>query len=173
MKLRGHLLCWLHRLSIGLILGAVVMGYAADYSETAIGTHVWAGFLFAVIMGFTFAMTVFYFAGLGVGMRQAAAGRADLAKYLERAAALRKRLALPLGLALVTLMAAVILGGGSQTRTLPDWPHHLFSLGALVSTIYASWKSERSIRANESLVSRLEAVLEGIERPAGRAAPGT
>ena len=151
----------LHRASVVLILAAVLMGYGVALGRVSAGAHIAYGFAFALVISFTHAMTLFYFAGMGVSMRRAAAGVRSGSAFLEQAESMRRRLALPLGLALVTLMAAAILGGGSHTRTLPSWVHHIVSLAALASNLFACARSIRLIRANESVIQELEARLRG------------
>jgi hypothetical protein len=157
----GRALVVLHGISGILIAAATVMGYVSARDEASLGAHVWAGFLFALVIGFTHAMTLFWFAGMGVGMREAAAGKPGTGPCLERAAVLRRRVAVPLGVALVTLMAAVILGGGSHTRVLSGTPHHVASIAALLSGLFLNVLAARTIAAYESIVRELESIIEG------------
>ena len=149
----------LHWTSGALVVAATLMGYISVRDEASVGAHVWTGFLFALVIGFTHAMTLFWFAGMGVGMREAAAGRPGSTACLEKAAALRRRIALPLGVALVSLMTAVILGGGSHSRTLSAAPHHVASIVAVVSGLAFNLLAVRSIGAYESLVRELETII--------------
>ena len=161
----GRFLVMLQWLSALLIVAATVMGYLSMRDEGAIGGHVWAGFLIAIVIAFTHAMTLFWFAGMGVGMREAAAaataagGKAGTDACLAKAAVLRKRVALPLGVALVSLMAAVILGGGAHTRALSSAPHHIASMVALVAGLFQNVLAVRSIVAYESVVRELETLI--------------
>lgn len=155
----GRALVALHWISGILLAAATVIGYLGARDEGTLGAHVWSGFLFALVIGFTHAMTLFWFAGMGVGMREAAAGKAAAGSCLHRAAALRRRIALPLGAALVSLMAAVILGGGSHTRALSGTPHHVASIAAVVSGLYLNVLAARTIVAYESLVRELEDII--------------
>jgi hypothetical protein len=130
-----------------LMVGTVVMGYAAAYGYLDLARHIPCGFFFALISVFAHTMTLFYFAGLGASMREAVGSRGDLRPRLAEAARLRKGLALPLGLAVATVMAAVILGGGSHTRRLPVWVHHGAAVAALVCNLWAAVRSIGSIGA--------------------------
>lgn len=159
MTLMGRFLVMLQWLSALLLVAATVMGYLSMRDEGAIGGHVWAGFLIAIVIGFTHAMTLFWFAGMGVGMREAAAGKAGTEHCLARAAVLRKRVALPLGVALVSLMAAVILGGGAHTRALSSAPHHIASVVAVVAGLFQNVLAVRSIVAYESVVREVELLI--------------
>jgi len=162
----GGFLRFMHLLSALLMIGAVVIGYAAARGPDVLGFHAASGFFIAIVIGFTHAMTLFWFAGLGVGMREAARGapasgdRSGQA-YLDRASRSRRRVATPLGIALVLLMAATILGGGSHTRMIPDWPHHVLSIAALISNLIFNGIAAREILTYQALVRRCEAFIEG------------
>ena len=159
MSLIGRVLILLHGVSILLMAGAVAMGYGAAAGMVEIPVHLRYGFYTSLGIVFTLVMTIFYFIGIGASMREAAGGHRTYAGHLDAAARLRKHLALPIGLALVTLMAAVILGGGSHTHKLPSWVHHTASLLALVFNVHAAWWSIDSIRANERLIATLEEAI--------------
>lgn len=155
----GRLLVRLQPIAAILIAVATVLGYVAGFRDTVIGPHIWIGFGVALVAGFTHAMTMFYFAGIGVSLRQAAGGRKDLGHLLERAGMLRRRIATPLGLALVTVMAATILGAGSHTRRLPPWPHHSFSLAALALNLVGARIAYRAILEQEAIVEAMNHAL--------------
>jgi len=159
MSLMGRILILLHVVSTLLMAGAVAMGYGAAAGIVEVPVHLRYGFFTSLGIVFTLVMTIFYFVGIGASMREVAGGQRTCAAPLEEAARLRRQLALPLGLALVTLMAAVILGGGSHTHTLPSWVHHGAALAAVVFNVYAGWRSINSIRANERLIATLEEAI--------------
>ncbi len=159
MTLTGRLLILLHAVSALLMAGAVAMGYGAAVGVVEVPVHLRYGFFTSLGIVFTLVMTIFYFVGIGASMREVAGGHRTCAAHLEEAARLRRQLALPLGLALVTLMAAVILGGGSHTHKLPSWVHHGAALWALVCNLYAGWRSIDSIRTNERLIVTLEEAI--------------
>jgi hypothetical protein len=148
-----------------LMIASMAMGYASTYGYLGLARHIPFGFISALIIVFAHSMTLFYFAGVGASMREAVGRHADLMGRLEEAARLRRGLALPLGLAIVTLMAAVILGGGSHTRKLPAWVHHGAALAALLFNLAAAVRSIRSIGAHETLIEGLEDAIE--DGPAG------
>lgn len=154
----------LNLISACLMILAVAMGYLLARGPVSAFQHISWGFVSALIIAFTHAMTMFYFAGIGVSMREAAAGVPECAPYLAEASRLRAQLAAPLGFALVSLMAAVILGGGSHTTWLSSWPHHGLSLAALCLNLYANTTATRMIVAQERLLRRMEEVLRDIER---------
>lgn len=172
MTLMGRTLRLLHAFAVLLMLVNVALGYGVAYGYTSIARHIPWGFFGALVIAFTHAMTMFYFAGIGVSMREASAGRRWCEPYLQSAEKLRRGLALPLGLAIISLMAAVILGGGSHTRTLPFWAHHTAALGALGFNLFASWRSLRSIRINETLIRSLQDALTTRTGHAGRDSAG-
>ena len=159
MTLMGRTLRLLHLLAAGLMLSNVALGYGVAYGYVTAAQHIPWGFFSGLVVALAHAMTMFYFAGLGVSMREEAAGRKWCLPYLDSAAKLRRSLALPLGLALVSLMAAIILGGGSHTRTLPFWPHHAISIVALALNLFANWRSLVFIGANEALIRRMQEAL--------------
>ena len=156
----GLVLRLLHAVSALLMIGNVVLGYAAAYGYIGLERHIPYGFLSALVIVFAHAMTLFYFMGIGSSMREAITGRADLTALVSEGAASRRRLPLLLGLALVTLMAAVILGGGSHTQRLPFWIHHSMAMAALVINLIANQVSGRAINTCRALIVRIERSLE-------------
>jgi len=159
MTLMARTLRMMHLLAAGLMLSNVALGYGVAYGFVTAARHIPWGFFSGLVIAMAHAMTVFYFAGIGVSMREEAAGRKWCAPYLDSAAKLRRGLSLVLGLAIVSLMAAIILGGGSHTRTLALWPHHAVSIAALVLNLFANWRSLVFIGANEALIRRMQEAL--------------
>jgi len=156
MTFFGRLLVSLHRVSVAIITVTLLMGYGVSWGYVDVGRHILYGFITALAIAFTHAMTMFYFVGMGVSMREAGAGRPWCRRYLEGASELRRQIAAPLGLAIVSLMAAVILGGGSHTRRLPGAVHHSAAVAALLLNLYANIRAIRAINANERLVSEID-----------------
>lgn len=163
------LLRFLHAVSGLLMTGNVLLGYAAAYGYVGLEQHIPCGFLSALVIVFAHAMTLFYFLGIGASMREAVAGRADLTRLVGEGAASRRGLPLLIGLALVTLMATVILGGGSHTQRLPFWVHHSMAVAALVLNLTANVVSIRAIHVCRALIGRIES---GLDDPATPLDPG-
>ena len=147
---------WTHAVSALLMIGNVLLGYAAAYGYVGLERHIPYGFLSALVIVFAHAMTLFYFLGIGSSMREAVAGRAELTALVSEGAASRRYLPLLLGLALVTLMATVILGGGSHTQRLPFWVHHTAAVAALIFNLIANVVSVHAIHACRELIVRIE-----------------
>ncbi len=157
MSLPARALGMLHVLCAVLLVGAVAIGYLADGSAGLTTLHNTGGFFLALLAGFTHAMTLFWFAGIGVSMREATAGSARGGDLLARAAASRRRVAPGLGFALVAIMAAVILGGGSHTGALPRWPHHVAGLAAVLFQAAFTVLVVGEIRRYEEIALAVEA----------------
>jgi hypothetical protein len=187
MPLRASLLRLLHLISCGLLLLNMLLGYGAHWGLVSLGWHIPAGFASAIVLAFTHAMTMFYFVGTGVSMRDASeagrgpsnalrdaseagrgpsnalrdasGARGDARSLLAQAETLRSRLVWPLGLAVIALIAATVLGGGSHTYWLPRWPHAVAAWVALICGLAAHIRSARLIAGNEAVIRRLEEVL--------------
>jgi len=159
MPLRARLLRGLHALSAALVVLSVLLGYAASRNAATLGIHIPAGFASAIVIAFTHAMTMFYFVGTGVSMRDASGSNRRAAALLARADALRRQLVWPLGIAVLLLIAATVLGGGSHTGWLPRWPHEVASWLALAGGLHAHLRSARLISGNEGVIRDLEEVL--------------
>jgi len=160
MTLRGRSLQSLQALSGVLMLVSLVMGYGQRLGWVRPEVHIPWGFFIALGVSFTHAMTMFYFVGLGVSMRGEAGGRGWCDPYLAKASRFRARLAPLLGVAIVTLMAATILGGGSHTRWLPLWAHHAFGVTAVAVNLVAFGRSISLIGRQEALVASMERRLD-------------
>jgi len=160
MSLLPRSLMVLHPLSALALLSIAVTGYIAPGRESDLFVlHIQAGFFTGLLAGFTHAMTLFYFAGMGVGMRQASKGRGGFQETLEHASEIRRRMAPLLGAALVSVMAAVILGGGSHTGMTARWPHEMLALAALGLNLLLAYRAPGWIRRYEGLARHLEAGL--------------
>ncbi len=167
----GRGLRWLHGISALVIVLTMALGYGVSWGLVNVGHHIPTAFLSALVVVFTHSMTMFYFIGTGVAMRTGAASRSAWEPFLEEAARFRKRLAAPLGFAIVTLMAATILGGGSHTGKLPYWVHHAAALAALATNLIANRAGLNLIAANEGLMHRMDEALQKAPRPASRCGP--
>ena len=149
MSLIGQGLRALHVLSGVLVAGSVVMGYMVGWGLD-IGQHIATAFFSGLVITFTHTMTIFYFFGTAVEMREASGSTDCGRRGLEKMARCRRAAVLPLSLALVSLATAIILGGGSHTRAQPAWIHHTVALAAVALNLYANRLSIRVIGANES-----------------------
>lgn len=165
----GPLLRALHLAGAACLVAAAAMGYGARWGLVGVSAHVPWGFFLALAAAFPLAMTIFYLAGIGVALREAAAGRPWSEPLLAESAALRRRLAWPIGLALVSLMATVILGGGSHTRWLPSWMHHGMALSALGLNLSAAARARGALEAQAGIArqvsDRLESAGNRMDRP--------
>lgn len=156
MSFAARVLVILHGGSALLLGAAVTLGYLAGRAAPWATLHFTSGFFIALVVGFTHAMTLFWFAGVGVSMRDLAGRAPRGAALLERAAAVRRRVAPPLGLALVSVMGAAILGGGSHTAMLPAWPHHALALVAFATNLAFNAMAIGAIRRYEGIARGLE-----------------
>lgn len=132
-----------------LVLAAAAHGYCVSWGLLGAGRHILSSFLCGLAVTFTHSMTLFYLFGTAAEMR-AASGTSRTT--MDRMARCRRRAVLPLSLALASLAAAIILGGGSHTRALPAWVHHAAALSAVALNLHASWISIKSIAINESVM---------------------
>ena len=163
MSFMGRLLRLGHLASACCLAATVVTGYAVSLGWAGARSHIGSSFFIALFVALTHAMTLFYFAGIGVSLRESAAGRRDLVVHLDAAARLRARLAPIMGLALMCLVGAVVAGGGAHTQRLSGWVHHSVSLAAVALNLYAAWLSRR-------LIGRLEEITGVLEEALGLAA---
>jgi len=149
----------MHIVSGSLLILGMLLGYGAQLGLAPLRWHIPAGFATAIVIAFTHAMTMFYFVGTGVSMRDASAGRTSATPLLAQAELLRLKLVWPLGAAVLCLMTATVLGGGSHTHWLPRWPHEVASWLALACGLLAHARALRLIVGNEDVIRKLEEVL--------------
>ena len=149
MSVIGRGLTALHVISAILVVAAAVVGYGVYWGLIGAGPHILWSFLSGIPVTFTHSMTLFYLFGTAAEMRSEAAGSAGGARGLEAMARGRKSAVLPLCLALASLAAAIILGGGSHTRAQPAWVHHAAGLAAVALNLLACRVSIRAIAINE------------------------
>ena len=86
------LLRFLHAVSALLMIGNLLLGYAAAYGYVGLERHIPYAFLSALVIVFAHAMTLFYFLGIGSSLREAIAGRVDLTTLVSEGATSRRHL---------------------------------------------------------------------------------
>jgi hypothetical protein len=149
---------------------ATIAGMASAYGwmEVHLRTHVLLAMFAAISVLFGHSMTMFYFIGTGVRLKELVAEHTVQEEDLIRPTILFKMRVFPITmLAILATIVTFILGGGVDTGSLPGWVHLILALTALALQLAAVQKETWAIHANVRLFDRLEEILAA--RAGGRA----
>ena len=145
---------------------ATIAGMASAYGwmEVHLRTHVLLAMFAAFLVLFGHSMTMFYFIGTGVRLKELVAEHAVHEEDLIRPTVRFKMRVFPITmLAILATIVTFILGGGVDTGSLPGWVHLILALAALTLQFLAIQKETWAIHANVRLFDRLDEILSARE----------
>jgi hypothetical protein len=153
----------LEGLSVLAIVTATIAGLASAHSFLPVvvhpRTHVTLALTCSILVLFSHSMTMFYFIGTGVRMKELVAEhhvQVDLVTPTRRI----KATVFPLlTMAIVLTMITFILGGGVDTGKIPGVVHLVLALGATVLNYLAAVRSIAAIFVNVRLFDRLDQIV--------------
>ena len=110
---------------------------------------------------FAESMIFFYFIGTGVAIKKAVALYDLDRRYLLPVRAFKARTSGVAFLALLALIAAFVLGGGTAARAVPRLFHEVIAWVAIALHGWSAWASTLAIRENVALLAELDGVVRG------------
>ena len=131
--------CWLAELFLVFVL---LQGLASTYAPGAIpaftskASHVVWGFLATVVTLFAHTITMFYFIGTGVAVKDEAKKNASLVPLYERTRRFKARTSGSLTLAPLILMAASIVGAGTAGVSIAPSVHLWMEVAAVAFNVW-------------------------------------
>jgi len=134
------------------------LGFAMD-GGSGLARH----FLFAMFATFVAilaqCMSMFYFIGTGKQVKDLLSSRPEAASFIERTRLFKSSVFPPATLAIVSTMAAWIVGGGVDTRVIPVWIHTVLALLALSTNIFAFAREFRYMSQNNILLDEVAVLV--------------
>lgn len=152
----------------GLALCAAVLGgltSARDLLPLEIytRTHVLLAIFAAFLVLFGHSMTMFYFIGTGIRMKELVAEHEIQEDLITPTKIFKKRVFPFATMAMLVTMITFIIGGGVDTGRVPSWGHLLLALVATVLHFIAMQKEAVAISANVRLFDRLDELVVAKE----------
>jgi len=132
--------CWLAVVSLIVV---ALQGLAASHGPSALplglgakGSHVIWGFLATILALFAHTITMFYFIGTGVAVKDESRKNQKLVPLYQRTRTFKARTSGSLTLAPLLLMAASIVGAGAAGGSLSPSVHLWLELAAVAFNVY-------------------------------------
>ena len=131
--------CWL---AVFLLVVVMLQGLASTYASATIpgltskASHVVWGFLATIVVLFAHTITMFYFIGTGVAVKDEAKKNASLVPLYERTRRFKARTSGSLTLAPLVLMAASIVGAGTAGGSIRPSVHLWMELAAVAFNVW-------------------------------------
>lgn len=160
-------------LSVLAILTATIAGVASAHPflpvEVHARTHVTLGLTAAMLVLFSHSMTMFYFIGTGVRMKELVAEHRVQEDLVTPTRVIKARVFPMMTWAILLTMVTFILGGGVDTGKIPGAIHLVLALGSTVLNYLAAAKATAAIFTNVRLFDRLDQIV--VAQLESRAAP--
>src|SRR6266571_4877968 len=147
---------------LGITLQAVCMyyGYLVP-GHGAFARHFTMALASTFLLSLAHSMTMFFFIGTGKHIKELVREH-GLGAEIVRETILYKNKLFPMMMAAIGLtMAQFILGGGTHTRTLPAWLHHILGWTTFVSNVYCFFLEAKYLVQNARL---LNSVYRTVDR---------
>jgi len=131
--------CWL---AVVFLIVVSLQGLAATYATgmipglTSKYAHVVWGFMATIVTLFAHTITMFYFIGTGVAVKDEAKKNASLVPLYERTRKFKARTSGSLTLAPLLLMAASIVGAGTAGGSISPSVHLWMELAAVAFNVW-------------------------------------
>jgi len=136
----------------------LALGWGASRGWVSAPTHINLSFVAAISVLFSQAMLLSYLVGSARRVRQVAREK-KLAPELV-AGLPPARTVLPVAsLALLTVMAAFILGGGAHTGAVAPWVHGWLAVLAVMLQGWSTWQELVALALLEQTIRKVEEVL--------------
>ncbi len=141
-----------------LLMLDVALGWGASLGWVSTPAHINLSFVAAIGVLFSQAMLLFYVVGSARRVRQVAREKklpSDMAAGLPAA-----RTVLPVAsLALLAVIAAFVLGGGTHTGVVPPWVHGWVAVLAVMLQGWSTWQELVALGRLEQTIGKVEQLL--------------
>jgi len=151
---------------LGWFLSRAIVEKRGVDAQTLFQWHMMLGIGIGTLVTILHVMTMFHFIGSGREIKDHAeilGDRADIVRRVRRFKALTFPFAT---FAPLVTGAAVILGGGASTGTLPGWVHWSIGLAALALNLVAFPIEYRCLKLNLVLLQQVDAKIRREVAPA-------
>ena len=150
-------------LSVLAIVTATIAGVASAHPflpvEVHARTHVTLGLTCAILILFSHSMTMFYFIGTGIRMKELVSEHRVEEDLVTPTRLIKAHVFPMMTMAILLTMVTFILGGGVDTGKIPGAIHLVLALGSMVLNYLAAAKAIAAIFANVRLFDRLDQIV--------------
>jgi hypothetical protein len=149
-----------------LLLGLLVQGASIFYgyripSPGAFARHFSLSLASTFLLSLGHSMTMFFFIGTGKHIKELAREHGLGPEIVQETILYKNRLFPSMMVAILLTMAQFILGGGTHTRVVPVWVHHILGWAAFLSNSYCFALEAKYLVSNSRL-------LNSVYRKVGR-----
>jgi hypothetical protein len=141
-----------------LLLGLLVQAASIYYGYRIPGPGAFARH-FSLSLASTFllslahSMTMFFFIGTGKHIKELVQEHGLGPEIVQETIHYKNRVFPSMMVAILITMAQFILGGGTHTRVIPVWVHHILGWAALLSNIYCFALEAKYLVSNSRLMN--------------------
>jgi hypothetical protein len=144
--------------SIVCLVITLVMGFAMQ-GRDGLSQHFLFGLFTTFLVTLSQSMTMFYFIGTGKQVKELATNLTGGQELIRRTKVFKARVFPPALWAMLFTMAAMILGGGVDTRVIPSFIHLILALLALYYNIVAFVREAKYMIEHNTLMEELDRML--------------
>ena len=141
------------------IIGGVASARGILPMEVYLQTHVLLAIFAAFLVLFGHSMTMFYFIGTGIRMKELVEEHGVDEDLITPTKRFKVRVFPFATMAILFTMVTFILGGGVDRGSLPSWVHLLLAVGAWLLHLIAIQKEAKAIHANVALFDHLDDIV--------------
>ena len=145
--------------SIVCFVITVVTGFTMQ-GRTGLSQHFLFGFFTTFLVALAQSMTMFYFIGTGKQVKDLVASYPAGQELIQRTKRFKAKVFPPATWAILFTMAAMILGGGVDTRVVPAFVHTLLAIAALYYNLVAFWREAKYMIEHNMLMEEVDRLLQ-------------
>lgn len=138
--------------------------------ESYVQGHVLTAIFAAIMVLFGHCMTMFYFIGTGIRMKELVAEHKVQEDLVTPTKRFKARVFPFATMAMLLTMITFIVGGGVDTARVPGWVHLSLAVASIVLHFIAITKESQAIHANVRLFDHLDEIVVAKLEGEGQAA---
>ncbi len=144
-------------LSIICFIVTAVLGFSI-HGHVGVSQHFLYGFFTTFLVTLAQSMTMFYFIGTGKHVKDLVKNEPGNA-FIQRTKVFKNKAFPPAMWAMTFTMATMIVGGGVDTRLVPNWVHATLATLALYYNLVAFWRNAKYMIEHNVLMEELVRTL--------------
>jgi hypothetical protein len=148
---------------LGVVTQAASMyyGYLVPVRPGAFGKHFSLALASTILLSLAHSMTMFFFIGTGKQIKELVKEHARRQSIVQETILYKNKLFPIMMVAIILTMAQFILGGGTHTRVIPGWIHHVLGWLAFGSNVYCFLLEAKYLAFNSRLMNT---VYDSVDR---------
>lgn len=128
--------------------------------RSGISQHFLFGFFTTFLVTLAQSMTLFYFIGTGKQVKDLVSRYSAGQEFIQRTKRFKARVFPPATWAILFTMAAMIIGGGVDTRVIPTFVHTLLATAGLYYNLIAFWREAKHMIEHNMLMEEVDRLLQ-------------